>query len=233
MGKPIFVNYRRDDEGGFADAIHLRLEKEFGEDDVFRDQGGIAAGLDFTRVIRDQVAACDVMLAIIGPKWLNMPGRDGGRRIDAPADFVRIEIETGLQLDKRVIPVLVNKAKMPAEAALPPPIRKLALCNAVTISNDKVGHDCDALFKEIRKALAEARDRHGKMAVRNEWQKVLDGGEPMKMRAHLQALPKDHWLAAEAAPVYHAALASYAKRILASGRLSQLKSFADEFTDTK
>jgi hypothetical protein len=73
------------------------------------------------RVIEDQVSACDVMLVVIGSKWLNVVDETGRRRLDNPQDFVRIEVETALRLGKRVIPLLVHQTEMPHADALPNP----------------------------------------------------------------------------------------------------------------
>ena len=60
---------------------------------------------------------CDVLLAVIGKGWLDLRDPDGGRRLDDPKDFVRIEIASALRLGERVIPVLVNGADMPTAVA--------------------------------------------------------------------------------------------------------------------
>jgi hypothetical protein len=73
----------------------------------------IAPGLDFVRVLEEQVAKCDVLLAVIGRGWLDARNTAGKRRLDNLDDFVRVEIEAGLRLGKRVIPVLVNDVDMP------------------------------------------------------------------------------------------------------------------------
>jgi hypothetical protein len=71
-GGKIFVSYRRSDDPGFAQALYLRLESEFGGDNVFMDvEGHIKAGDDFVTVLNDQVAQCDVLLAIIGERWVD------------------------------------------------------------------------------------------------------------------------------------------------------------------
>jgi hypothetical protein len=51
----------------------------------------IAPGLDFVQVLNDQVARCDVLIAVIGKNWLGAADEAGERRLDNPEDFVRIE----------------------------------------------------------------------------------------------------------------------------------------------
>ena len=44
-----------------------RLEEAFTADRIFIDIDNIEPGLDFVRVLEDQVDRCDVLLAVIGP----------------------------------------------------------------------------------------------------------------------------------------------------------------------
>ena len=67
----------------------------------------------------------DVCLVLIGPAWLTAH-RSSVRRIDEPGDFVRLEIEAGLQSGKPVLPVLIGGASMPSANDLPPSIGGLA-----------------------------------------------------------------------------------------------------------
>jgi len=76
-------------------------------------EGHINPGDDFVKVLNDQVAQCDVLLAIIGERWIGALDDEGKRRLENEGDFIRIEIASALQLGKRVIPVLVNEAEMP------------------------------------------------------------------------------------------------------------------------
>jgi hypothetical protein len=124
MTGTIFLSYRREDEPGFALALFGRLEHSFPPGQLFMDvEGGIKAGQDFVQVLEDKVRACDVMLALIGPKWLTATDEGGSRRLDDPLDFVRIEIGSALRLGKRIIPVLVHKTDMPRADALPGPLK--------------------------------------------------------------------------------------------------------------
>ena len=70
MAGKIFINYRRDDDPGYTQALYQRLEDEFGSADLFMDiEGSIKPGDDFVAVLSTQVDACEVMLAVIGPRW--------------------------------------------------------------------------------------------------------------------------------------------------------------------
>ena len=94
---------------------------------MFMDvEGQIKPGDDFVKVLNDQVAQCDVLLAIIGERWIGARDADGSRRLEKESDFVRIEIASALTQGKRVIPVLVNKAEMPRADELPPSLKPLA-----------------------------------------------------------------------------------------------------------
>ena len=153
----IFISYRRDDDPGFAQALYLRLEQEFGSANLFMDvEGQIKPGDDFVKVLNDQVAQCDVLLAIIGEDWIDARDDDGNRRLEKDSDFVRIEIASALQLGKRVIPVLVNKAEMPRADELPPSLKPLARRNAVAIRPTRFKADSQGLVKALKDALAAA-----------------------------------------------------------------------------
>jgi hypothetical protein len=138
MAGKIFLSYRRDDAAGFALALFGRLEQSFPAGSLFMDvEGGIGAGQDFFRVIEEQVKACDVMLALIGPDWLTVSDEAGRRRLENPEDFVRIEVESALKFGKRGIPVLVQKTEMPRAEALPEPLKALARRNAVGLTQER------------------------------------------------------------------------------------------------
>jgi len=127
MAGNIFINYRRDESGHVAGRLHDSLAPKFGRKKLFMDVDNIPVGKDFENYLKSQVAACDAMLAIIGPNWLTAKDENGQRRLDNPEDFVVIEIGAALARDIPVVPVLVDGARMPkgkwasrlAEAACP------------------------------------------------------------------------------------------------------------------
>jgi len=102
MAGKIFINYRRDDDPCYTQALYQRLEDEFGSTDLFMDiEGSIKPGDDFVEVLSTQVGACDVMLAIIGPRWRELLAD----RVSDPADFVKIELKTAFAMGAPGTPV--------------------------------------------------------------------------------------------------------------------------------
>src|SRR6516162_5052702 len=166
MSGKIFFSYRREDEPGFALALYSRLDQTFPPERLLMDiEVGTAAGQDFVQVLEDQVSACDVMLVMIGPKWLSATDELGRRRLDNPQDFVRIEVESALRLGKRVIPVLVHKTEMPRVEALPDPIRPLARRQAVGLTHERFKTDTEGLIKALERALEEAEVARQPVAI--------------------------------------------------------------------
>ena len=96
----LFISYRRDDSADVTGRLHDRLNSHFGEGTIFLDTDNIPFGMDFRTCIGDAVNQCDVLLAVIGDRWLDANYADGpeqgSRRLDDPRDFVRIEIEAAL-----------------------------------------------------------------------------------------------------------------------------------------
>ena len=100
----VFISYRRDDSGGYAGRLFDVLAGRFGPEQTFMDLDDIQGGDDFTAVIGEKVGECSALIAIIGDRWLTLTGPDGVRRLDAPGDFVRLEIAKALERGVRVFP---------------------------------------------------------------------------------------------------------------------------------
>ena len=146
----IFISYRRGDSIAYAGRIHDHLSQHFGADKVFMDIGGIAPGEDFVNVLDTRVADSDVVIALIGPGWLNASD-ERGRRIDQPDDFVRYELAAALEQGKRLIPVLVSGARMPGADQLPPALARLARCQAHPVDDSRFAYDLDALIRTLER----------------------------------------------------------------------------------
>lgn len=144
----IFLSYRRSDTAGHVGRLHDHLAARFGAQRVFMDVGDIVAGEDFTQALDREVAKADVVVVAIGDGWLTAT-QDGRRRLDDPADHHRREIEAAIAQGKRIVPVLVEGARMPAEADLPPSLQPLARCQAVELRDSRWADDVAALTRAL------------------------------------------------------------------------------------
>ncbi|MFY9687242.1 MAG: tetratricopeptide repeat protein, partial [Pseudolabrys sp.] len=159
----IFINYRREDSISTAGRLYDRLSQTFGRKNIFMDVDHIPAGVDFVAHLNSQVAACNIILVVIGPRWLEAKDENGGRRLDNPDDFVVIEIATALARNIRVIPILVDGAHMPKAGELPGSLKALARRQAVEVRQLHFGRDAEALVERINEALG------GEFAWQRPW----------------------------------------------------------------
>lgn len=137
----LFISYRREDSEDIVGRIFDRLAAHFGRENVFMDIDTIPLGVDFRKHISEAVSKCDVIMAVIGKQWLEISHQDGRRRLDDPTDFVRIEIQTGLDREIPVIPVIVGTGSFPREQQLPDVLKPLAFRNAAEVRSGKDFND--------------------------------------------------------------------------------------------
>lgn len=117
------------------------------------DVAAIEPGRDFRKAIDQSVAACSVLLAIIGQEWVDSKNSAGGRRLDDANDFVRIELASALRRDIPVVPVLVRGAKMPRVDQLPDDLKELAYRNAVELTHARWKSDVQVLVRSLQSYL--------------------------------------------------------------------------------
>ena len=156
MPSKVFISYRRDDSAAFAGRVHDRLEREFGRDLLFMDVDAIPLGADFVEVLGREVAKCDVLLAIIGPNWVDARADDGSRRLEDDNDFVRIEIATALARGIPVIPVLLEGTKVPRADQLPSDLKGLVRRNGLDVRHSSFHIDIDKLIRGLNPQAAPA-----------------------------------------------------------------------------
>jgi hypothetical protein len=161
----IFISYRRQETAYPAGWLYDRLADRFGGGQVFKDVDSIQLGDDFVEVITRAVGSCDVLLALIGERWLTITDEHGRRRLDDPDDFVRLEIEAALTRKVRVIPILVDGARMPNADELPDSLLKLAHRQALELSPAHFEFDSSRLFAVLDSTLAEMRTAQDAGAV--------------------------------------------------------------------
>jgi hypothetical protein len=174
----IFISYRRSEASYIAGWLRDTLADQFGEHQVFLDVDSIRPSTDFMSVIVDALRRCRLVLVIIGPHWLALD-EHGKRRIDDPADPVRIEIEIALKSATRVLPVLIDDARVPDVDELPLSIRDLRKLNHTAVRHDSARDDIMRLVDTVGELLgspADARQHELREA------RVLAFGEQLRPR---------------------------------------------------
>lgn len=159
MAGKIFINYRRGES--LKDAQHLAtlLANRFGEKHIFLDVRGIDGGEHWLHTLEKQVAASEVMVALIGKGWIDVKDEEGNRRLDNPNDFVRFEIAQALQRDIPVLPVLLDGAQVPRIAQLPQDMMALSLFQAMPLRTESVVQDAEAIARRLKIMLDKRRPR--------------------------------------------------------------------------
>lgn len=160
----IFINYRRADTSGYAGRLEQELSRRF-PGQVFMDIHTIEVGTDFADAINSEVGKCGALIVLIGNQWLDITDpKTGKRRLDNPNDFVAIEIAEALKRSIRVVPVLVEGAKMPAADELPVVLAGLVRRNAMEISDTRWDYDVQQLIKVLEKICGGTAPLVGKTA---------------------------------------------------------------------
>lgn len=153
----IFISYRHADTGMAAGRLRADLVEHFGARRVFMDLSGIAPSEDWTKTIDDAVAACKVAVVLIGPGFM---ARDecGNVRLSEQKDFMHEhELEPLLKGGKRILPVLIDDARLPAEGGLPDELKALLRFQAPSINNANWQEVSAAMVAKIEDALRPPR----------------------------------------------------------------------------
>lgn len=153
-GKPkhkLFVNYRRSDHPDFVERIRDWFVMRYGRDAVFMDFDTIPPFTRFADHIRDRVREADVLVAIIGPDWLDQFKE---RLNSGDEDFVRTEIRLALEEGKLIAPICIKGAQPPHPHDLTPDLRTMLAYNVAHLDSgrtfmDNIQRIMDAVEEEL------------------------------------------------------------------------------------
>ncbi len=149
----IFISYRIADTQTEARLLYTDLANHFGPEAVFLDKKRLDAGMDWPDELEKNVQQAKVILVLIKDeaKWLGVK-RLGGRRMDEPGDWVRLEIEKALaDPQKTVVPILVDGASIPPAADLPDVLHGLHRKQGKKFATEKWDSDLAALVADLEK----------------------------------------------------------------------------------
>jgi hypothetical protein len=154
----IAISYRRSDSQDITGRIFDRLAQHYGKETVFRDIDSMQPGIDFREQISEALTTSDILLVIVGPKWLGL-GEETRQRIDNEDDPVRVEVETALTRKIPIVPVLVGSMKMPEASHVPSSLRDFAYRQAVTVDGGRdFDHHVDGLIRALDQRFATLRN---------------------------------------------------------------------------
>src|SRR6185295_7200904 len=97
MTSGIFISYRRSDSKSDARSICQRLEKSFGKRKVFIDVDSIRPGEDFHSVLKNDLEKCNIMIVVIGPRWLELLRSSELAHSETSDDYVHLEVASALE----------------------------------------------------------------------------------------------------------------------------------------
>ena len=121
------------------------------------DVDSIELGLDFAEAISSYLAGCQALIAVIGKDWLGATDAQGRSRLDNANDYVRLEIETALTRNIRVIPVVVEGAQIPRAEELPSSMESLSRRNGIEMSHANFGSDTAKLIATLDRIMKSGR----------------------------------------------------------------------------
>lgn len=162
----IFISYRRDDTTSDARLLWQNLDESLSQAEVVWDIEAIPGGDNFRDRVYQAIERCDVCLALIGPKWLDV------EKLNEPDDWVRVEIESALAQDKRIIPILVNGTNMPQPDFLPHSLQEFAYKNALPLNT---GSDFEAHVEKIAESINRSSSRRKSQKKRLFMTTFFDG----------------------------------------------------------
>jgi TIR domain len=150
MQAKIFISYRRDDDPSAAARVGDSLATTFGRDNLFIDVNNLRAGQRFDQELNNALAASDVLIAILGRRWLELLKN---KMASGERDYVREEIARALQRNIIVVPVRVGREgqllPLPHVSDLPEEIHDLVLFQKQDVTYERFGRDIAELIEAI------------------------------------------------------------------------------------
>jgi hypothetical protein len=154
-----FVSYRRSDSPSAAGRLAAAFKDSFGADRVFFDVDDLQLGSSWPEELQARVGRANVLLAVIGPRWVGLADEHGRRTVVDPdeEDVLRSELDCALRARSLIIPVLVDGATMPPAQRLPRAFRPLARLECATVHHDSWDRDVEDLIGLVRRRVREPR----------------------------------------------------------------------------
>jgi CHASE2 domain-containing sensor protein len=192
--KNVFISYRRDDNAMTVAVLQKALRDRPDIANVFRDIDNIDFGDDFVSVIDKALNAANVVLVIIGPRWVDtLKSRLGG------TDWVRHEVAEALRLRAagiadparaatrlHVVPVLIAGAAPPPEGSLPQEVATLPRLSMLSFDERSEQASINTLLERIQGETFEQKARRLEAEARQRAEQARLEAEQRAADARLQ-----------------------------------------------
>lgn len=149
--RTVFFSYRRNDHPDFVERIRDWFIQAYGRENVFMDFDTIPPFTRFADFIQDRVAECEVLIAIIGPRWMESLKAHMEK---GDEDYVRTEIALALVHNKLIAPICIKGALPPPVQDLPSDLRSMMDYNVAFLESgtsflDNIARLMDAVEREL------------------------------------------------------------------------------------
>jgi hypothetical protein len=115
----------------------------------------IRPGANFHEVIDETLQKCGAVVLLIGKRWLER--NEFTPPFGDPSDVITQEVQSTLDLNIPIIPVLVDGASMPDQRILPEPFQRISSLNAMEIRHTSFERDVDAVSDHLADILGGAK----------------------------------------------------------------------------
>jgi hypothetical protein len=178
--RKIFISYRRDDNADFVERLRDWFIQRYKRENVFMDFDTIPPFTRFADFINERVHECDVLIAVVGPRWMELMREKAAHFQD---DYVRIEVGLALQEGKLVAPICIKGASIPLQAELPYDLRSMLDYNAAFLNSgsaflDNIEYIIDAIEEELTR-------RETKSSIIEEKYTSSNSQVSLQVRPHL------------------------------------------------
>jgi hypothetical protein len=199
----VFICYRREDSAASAGWLHQILVSELaGISRICMDVDAVPLGDNFVSALSAELDVSDVVLALIGPRWLAATDKAGIRRLEQEDDYVRVELATALKRSIPIIPIMLDGTQIPEEQYLPSDIARLSKQNGLAVRSSSFKTDTGKLVQELKKralrkganaptnTVASPRRRNWRSAATIAIALVLGLSSATAAYVHLRPTPK-------------------------------------------
>jgi hypothetical protein len=142
----VFLSYRRVDSQATAGRMAQFLDAVPAVEELFLDVDDIEPGENFEQKIHRTLAKASHVFVLIGPQWRGPAGAPEQARIFDADDVVRQETGLALRSRLKLVPILIDDARMPGSNELPEDLKDLAKINAFALRTSHFDEDMDNLL---------------------------------------------------------------------------------------